>query len=89
MGQGGDMDVEAKTESSEEDSQSPPPCYTDLYISLFLSLLFYCILAKNLPKTTDSVYVRYVEYTCKLRTVAMFVTDLQAIFHKRRISICL
>jgi hypothetical protein len=65
------------------------PNSTDLYIYLFLSLLFYCILVKNLTKTIDSVYVRYVEYTCKLRTVAMFVTDFQKVFHKGCLSICL
>ena len=69
MGERGDMDVEAKTASYEWDSQSPPICCRDLYIYLFLLLLFYCIPVKNLPKTNYTVHVTYVEYTYKLRTV--------------------
>lgn len=60
------------------------------FVNLFIfELLFYCILVKNLPKTNYSVHVTYVEYTYKLRTVAMFVTDLQTILHKGCRSICL
>jgi len=35
MGQGGDMDVEAKTASSEQDSQSPPHCCTVVTLLLY------------------------------------------------------
>ena len=90
MGPEADMHVNAKKVISEQDSQSPLPCCTDLHIYYFCRCSFIVFwYKKNLPKTTDSLYVGYVEYTSKLRTVAMFVIDLQTILHKGCISICL